>query len=773
MDHSNQSSSSFWSSPFEQPFRLALYLLSKLSGSPVAVLGWLVTILLAIFTVLYVFSQWNRKVSIYWMKAAVRAKRKSRGKKKASSFPHTWSREFINKGGPSTCCVCLNPLAPSQAIGPKANSDALIPRCTICGAAAHLNCSKSSHQDCKNVAMAGSKVLLHHWVERLGDKEDRLEEPAYCILCEEPCSGSLFALSAIWRCMWCQRQVHIDCHANASQDIDEVCDLGPLKRLIISPLYVKDNGTKNLASGFLKSLTQGANEIASSVRGQIRRRRKKGKRANDSVGLTAAYSTESLCNESSGESDTAESNQQIVPVSFDDADEVNGCLTTKVGSLASESNTNCETVTKENTEPHDTGSPEKQMLLFNDGRKISLPEAHSSKGGNVGLKKSRYGLLDLPHDCRPLLVFINQKSGAQHGASLRRHFNMLLNPVQVFELSAAQGPEVGLAFFANVPHFKVLVCGGDGSVGWVLDAIDKQNYESPPPVAILPIGTGNDLARVLSWGGGFGAVERQGGLSMVLRQIDHAAVTMLDRWRVTITDGLSTQGTFKTVSTKFMNNYLGIGCDAKVALDIHLLREESPEKFYNQFLNKMLYAREGAKDILDRTCADLPWQLHLMIDGVEMEISEDIEGILVINIGSYMGGVDLWQNEEEHEDEFDPQSMHDKMLEVVGICGTWHLGKLQVGLSRARRLGQGQVIKIVTGSSFPVQIDGEPWIQPRGTVEITHHGQSFMLKRPSEGESFGHAAAIMVEMFENAECTGLISAAQKRTLLQEMAIRLS
>lgn len=51
--------------------------------------------------------------------------------------------------------------------------------------------------------------------------------------------------------------------------------------------------------------------------------------------------------------------------------------------------------------------------------------------------------------------------------------------------------------------------------------------------------------------------------------------------------------------------------------------------------------------------------------------------------------------------------------------------------------------------------------------------QAFMLKRPAEEEPFGHAAAIMGEVFENAECTGLISAAQKRSLLQEMAIRLS
>lgn len=786
MDHSNQS---LPTSSSEDPLGPVASLLKKSGESPMIFMGWFAAMVIALLTFLYVVSRWNRKVSIDWMKAAARAKRRSRGKKsKASSFPHTWSRE-IYKGAPSACSVCLNPLATPQSLGPKASSDMLIPRCIICGAAAHSSCLKNSHQDCKNVAMAGSKVLLHHWVERFGDKEERLEELAFCVHCEEPCSGSLFVPSAIWRCMWCQRQVHIDCHAHSSPNAEEVCDLGPLKRLIVSPLYVKDNGTKNLATGFLKSLTQGANDIASSVRGQIRQRRRKGKRTNEP--LIARSISENPCldsvNCSSGESDTADSNQQIVPLSFDDSDETVGASNDKTEIAASKTNLNDGIRTnKSKTLALDT-----ELQLDDNGTQSSASSGeHSSKnllsnGGqlskdsmtiqqrNTGLKKSRYTIMDLPHDVRPLLVFINKKSGAQQGVSLRRHFNMLLNPVQVFELSATQGPEVGLAFFANVPQFKVLVCGGDGSVGWVLDSIDKQNFESPPPVAILPIGTGNDLARVLLWGGGFGVVERQGGLPTVLRQIDHAAVTMLDRWRVTSTDGQLRHGGSKTTSTKFMNNYLGIGCDAKVALDIHLLREESPEKFYNQFLNKMLYAREGAKDILDRTCADLPWQLHLIIDGVELEIPEDIEGILVINIGSYMGGVDLWQNEEEHDDEFDPQSMHDKMLEVVGICGTWHLGKLQVGLSRARRLGQGQLIKIVTGSDFPVQIDGEPWIQPRGTMEIMHHVQAFMLKRPAEEEPFGHAAAIMGEVFENAECTGLISAAQKRTLLQEMAIRLS
>lgn len=123
---------------------------------------------------------------------------------------------------------------------------------------------------------------------------------------------------------------------------------------------------------------------------------------------------------------------------------------------------------------------------------------------------------------------------------------------QVFELSSTQGPEVGLYFFRKVPHFRVLVCGGDGTVGWVMNAIDKQNFVSPPPVAIIPAGTGNDLARVLSWGGGLGSFERQGGLCTLFHHIEHAAVTILDRWKVAIVN----QGK-QLQSHKFMNNYLG------------------------------------------------------------------------------------------------------------------------------------------------------------------------------------------------------------------------
>lgn len=688
--------------------------------------------LIGILTFAYAMFQWRRSISLSWMKAIARSKKNRKTKHKTPSSSHVWNMESASRAKGLNCCVCLDSLSPPQSLGQMMASDQFIHRCDVCGIAAHLICSSKAHKDCKCVSMFGCEHVIHQWAVQRVEVADRSEDTT-CSYCEEPCSGSFLGGSLFWCCMWCQRLVHVDCLASFANESGDICDLGPFKRLILSPLHVKD---LSRSIGILSSITHGANEFASNIRGHIRSQSKKSRYSSN---LNTDSPKFSNLVDSSPES-TIDSHQ-----------------TPRVSNDKAEYFT--EKIDAENSHPIAENGYMEAMKHY------ALRSSSFKQSDNSGAK---YELIDLHPSARPLLVFINKKSGAQRTESLKLRLRFLLNPVQVFELSPAQGPEHGLQLFKKVPHFRILVCGGDGTVGWVLDAVDKHNYESPPPLAILPAGTGNDLARVLSWGGGLGAVERLGGLWSILEQIEHAAVTVLDRWKVAIENTKD-----KNIKPpRFMNNYFGIGCDAKVALEIHNLREENPEKFYSQFLNKVLYAREGAKFIMDRTFADFPWQIRLEVDGNEVEIPEDAEGVLLANIGSYMGGVDLWQNEEENYDDFDPQSMHDKVLEVVSISGTWHLGKLQIGLSRARRLAQGQSIKIQVFAPLPVQVDGEPWLQQPCTLNISHHGQAFMLKRSAE-EPLGHAAAIIADVLENAETNKVITASQKKALLQEMAFKLA
>lgn len=100
----------------------------------------------------------------------------------------------------------------------------------------------------------------------------------------------------------------------------------------------------------------------------------------------------------------------------------------------------------------------------------------------------------------------------------------------MFELNEG-GPLPGLFAYRLVARFRIMVCGGDGTVGWVLQCLeDLHKYLrcKQPPISPLPLGTGNDLSRVLGWGGGYTG----GELVPIFQAISNAQEVPLDRWNV-------------------------------------------------------------------------------------------------------------------------------------------------------------------------------------------------------------------------------------------------
>ncbi|XP_067440361.1 diacylglycerol kinase epsilon [Thunnus thynnus] len=329
----------------------------------------------------------------------------------------------------------------------------------------------------------------------------------------------------------------------------------------------------------------------------------------------------------------------------------------------------------------------------------------------------------------PVLVLANTRSGNNMGEALLGEFRTLLNPVQVFDLSEL-APSKALQLCTLLPpgSVRVLVCGGDGTVGWVLDAIDTMKLKGQdqfiPRVTILPLGTGNDLSNTLGWGAGYAG---EIPVEQVLRNILDAEVVKMDRWKVQVASkGLY----FRKPKVLSMNNYFSVGPDALMALNFHTHREKTPSFFSSRIINKAVYFLYGTKDCLVQECKDLDKRIELELDGERVALPS-LEGIIVCNIGYWGGGCRLWEG--MGDEPCPPTRLDDGLLEVVGVFGSFHCAQIQVKLANPVRLGQAHTVRLVLKSSkMPMQVDGEPWAQGPCTITITHKTQAFMLYHSAE-----------------------------------------
>nr|CAD7426429.1 unnamed protein product [Timema monikensis] len=234
---------------------------------------------------------------------------------------------------------------------------------------------------------------------------------------------------------------------------------------------------------------------------------------------------------------------------------------------------------------------------------------------------------------RPVLVFINPKSGGNQGAKLLQKFQWLLNPRQVFDLTQG-GPRMGLELFRKAPNLRVLACGGDGTVGWILSVLDQINITPAPPVGVLPLGTGNDLARALGWGGGY----TDEPISKILSNIAESEVVNLDRWELKVEKNPSAEPNEEgkdSLPLSVINNYFSLGVDAHIALEFHEAREAHPERFNSRLRNKMFYGQAGGKDLLRRKWKGLAELVTLECDGKDLtsKLKEHkVHAIVFLNI---------------------------------------------------------------------------------------------------------------------------------------------
>ncbi len=80
-----------------------------------------------------------------------------------------------------------------------------------------------------------------------------------------------------------------------------------------------------------------------------------------------------------------------------------------------------------------------------------------------------------------------------------------------------------------------------------------------------------------------------------------------------------------------MNNYFGVGLDAKIQLEFNTKRDEHPEKCRSRTKNKMWYGVIGSKELLQRTYRNLEQRIKLECDGHKIPLP-NLQGIVVLNI---------------------------------------------------------------------------------------------------------------------------------------------
>ncbi len=233
---------------------------------------------------------------------------------------------------------------------------------------------------------------------------------------------------------------------------------------------------------------------------------------------------------------------------------------------------------------------------------------------------------------------------------------------------------------------KVIAVGGDGTIGFVLNRLRKQDLRETE-IGLIPLGTGNDLGRAL----GIFRIYNERGLLACVKRLLKAQCVRFDMWDV---NGKLT-----------MASYVSLGMDAAVLHDFDVARKAGKIPTGSIF-NKLFYV----KAFTSRSPHRISGKCTLLIDTGRGKERIELDGTIccvAANINSYAAGARI----------FPSARFDDRTLEIAVFDRLWKFSLL-VGMTRIVprfaklmgrhiRLYRARSLEIIGGNGEFCQLDGE------------------------------------------------------------------
>ena len=227
---------------------------------------------------------------------------------------------------------------------------------------------------------------------------------------------------------------------------------------------------------------------------------------------------------------------------------------------------------------------------------------------------------------KKLLLLTNPLSGKREGQKIKEKlFSILKNHLSSKEYDIVATEPDMKDQLSNIctDYEKVVAAGGDGTISNIIQAMAVLGWKQK--VGIIPLGTGNDLARSL----GILETAETGGLESLIKIILKGKTKQLD---------------ILEVNNKYICvNYFGPGNDAAILNDFNAFRtNESNRLIFKYSLGKAVYAFAGVKRFNYKIPAGTILSCN-RDDSEQIQINFDssIRAILISNISSYGGGAML------------------------------------------------------------------------------------------------------------------------------------